>query len=95
MSTVLALLAGAVALVLLVAPIVLMRRHERAWQRPPWWSRPVDGPALRASLRPIDAPSGAEVATVRDVREVRGGRRRGPENGSGTAATGPQEGRAS
>ena len=50
-------------------------RHNRArngWYReqPDWWRRPIAGPGLRQSVRPIEDRPAAELVEIRDVRII-------------------------
>lgn len=74
------LIAGAILLGCSLAVLAwrAMVRHEAKrlnWDRPKWWQRPVDGPGLRLSVRPMGDPSQAEVHSVCDVRLLSGATR--------------------
>jgi len=68
------LLLGGLCALLIGAALLAMVRHERAqrgkWNTPDWWKRPVNGPGLRLSVRPLGDPASAEVTSISDPRVV-------------------------
>lgn len=72
MTATLVIVAVLVGLALGIWPWLAMARHRREWYRarPNWWTRRIDGPALRLSVRPVGAPSPHEVVSLRDPRVV-------------------------
>ena len=64
-------------LLFLAVPVtfgIMREEKRREWPKPTWWQRPINGPGLRQSIRPICEPAPAQHLEAKDPRIV-GGRR--------------------